>query len=973
MNAERWRRIEELYHASLEVAKDRRADFLCQACGADDELRHEVESLLVHEKTSQKFIEEPAFEVAARLIAHDKSVAVEADPVAIGTVVSHFRVEEKLGRGGMGVVYRAEDTALGRAVALKFLTTDAARDQQSLERLRREARAASALNHPNICTIYEIGTHGEQSFIAMELVEGETLEHRLKKGPLPTEQVLRYAVQIAQALAKVHRMGFTHRDLKPANVMLTKTGLKLMDFGVAKRSATTILISDPAKTSQERAKLTGEGTLVGTFQYMAPEQLEGKEADARSDIFAFGEVIYEMATGVVAFSSTSGASLIAAIFSSEPKPMAASQPMTPPGLERVVRKCLAKDPEERWQSASDLATELQWIASGETRVGESGRGSRKSRFLFLYAAAAVVFLAVVGLAGVSYWRTSPEPAQAITAQIQPPRNASFRFSGGMDDQSLAVAPDGHALAFSAQDENGKTMVWIRPIESAEAHPLPGTEGASDVFWSPDSRNLGFFAGGNLEKVDVAGGQREVIAAVPFDIGGSWGRDDTIVFSDNQKGLYKVPASGGVATPVVEPDGSNVTLCARPQFFPDGKQILYFSSGPRADMIGTWLTSLDGKQRKLLVRGAQAKYSSGFLLYVLGSQLMAQPFDPVKGELRGEPVPLIEQILVGPGGALFSVSEKYLLYQSAGRADQKLLAWFDRSGHSLGAVGEPGDYFDVRLSPDGGKLAANAGSPYSDIWVHDLAHPILTRLTIDPNSDHGLPVWSPDGTRVAYAVLTGKSQFGIYDKRSNGAGNEELLLAAKDADAGLLPTSWSRDGKLLLFTRGRIPQHSGLWVLPLAGDRRPLSLANAPAAAEEGVFSPDDKWIAYVSRESGTDEVYVMPFDEDILLHPNASQKPGGDKWQISTRGGRSPRWRADGKELFWRSPTGQMMSAKLGIRDHGIEAQNPEILFRTQMDSIIFEPYDVTPDGKKFVINTGSEAEDSLMLTANWTALVKSR
>jgi serine/threonine protein kinase len=970
MDAERWRRLEELYHASLEVESGRRAAFVKAACGSDQALRRELDSLLAHQKQSEKFIEDPAFEVAARMIANDTTVRPDTDPVTPGTVVSHFRVQEKIGRGGMGVVYRAEDISLGRPVALKFLYSDISEKMQSVERLRREAQAASALNHPNICTIYEIGS-GEHPFIAMELVEGQTLEQRLKKGPLPGEQLLRYAIQIAQALAKAHKAGFTHRDLKPANIMLTRSGAKLMDFGLAKRTGRVFSTEQAGETPANDTKLTFAGTLVGTFQYMAPEQLEGKDTDGRTDIFALGEVIYEMATGKQAFTGKSRASLIAAILNDEPLAAIGLQALTPPALTRLVIKCLAKDPEERWQSASDLATELEWIASGESLAADSAKRSRK--LAYLYGAAAVSFLLVAGLGGAFYWRSAPGPAQPITAQISPPRSASFRFSGGMDDQSLAIAPDGHALVFSAQDDNGKTMLWVRPIESSEARPLPGTEGASDVFWSPDSRNLGFFATGNLEKMEVAAGQREVIAAVPFDVGGSWGADGNIVFADNEKGLFRVPASGGAATPVVQTDGSNVTLCARPQFLPDGKQVLYFSSGPKAEMTGTWLSSLDGKQKKLLLRGAQAKYSAGFLLYMLGKQLMAQPFDPVRGDLRGEPTPLLDDISVGPGGALFSVSEKYLLYQGGERAQQKQLAWFDRSGRSLGATGDLADYFDVRLSPDGEKLAANAGSPYSEIWVHDLAHPVLTRLTIDPDSDHGIPVWSPDSTRVAYSSLSGKARSGIYEKRGNGAGNDELLLGATDADAGLLPTSWTNDGKFLLYTRGRIPQHSGLWVLPLTGDRKPIALADAPAAAEEGVFSRDNKWIAYVSRESGTDEIYVMPFDEGSLGRAATAQKPGGSKWQISTRGGRSPRWRADGKELFWLSPTGQMMSAKLGVRDQGIEVHTPEILFRTQVDNIIFEPYDVTPDGKKFVINTGNGTDDSLMLTANWTALVKSR
>ncbi len=518
MDAELWRRVEDMYHASLEVTPDQRSAFLKDNCGADEELQREVESLLAQEDRSGEFIETSAFEMAARLMAQEEDVPVlvEPDPVPLGTVISHFRVVEKIGRGGMGVVYRAEDIALGRPVALKFLTSDTARDPQSLERLRREARAASALNHPNICTIYEIGTHGTHSFIAMELVEGETLEQRLKKGPLLTEQVLRYGVQIAQGLAKAHKTGFIHRDLKPANIMLTKTGAKLMDFGVAKHAPA-------AKLHPQESKLTGEGTIFGTLHYMAPEQLEGSQADARSDIFSLGEVIYEMATGTPAFSGKSRASLIASILTADPPPMAALQPVTPPALERTVKKCLAKDPDERWQNASDLAAELQWIAEGGTGAAEAsvGKPGRRQR---LYGALAFIFLIAAIAGGIFYWPSFRTTAPVLVAEIPPPRNVQFRFSGGLDFQSLALAPDGHAVAFGGLDDRGKIMLWVRPLDAAEAHPLLGTEGAGNLFWSPDSRTLGFFADGKLKTINATGGPTVVLGDAPYDLGGSWRQD-----------------------------------------------------------------------------------------------------------------------------------------------------------------------------------------------------------------------------------------------------------------------------------------------------------------------------------------------------------------------------------------------------------------------------------------------------------------
>jgi len=383
------------------------------------------------------------------------------------------------------------------------------------------------------------------------------------------------------------------------------------------------------------------------------------------------------------------------------------------------------------------------------------------------------------------------------------------------------------------------------------------------------------------------------------------------------------------------------------------------------MTGTWLTSLDGGQGKLLVSGVAADYASGFLLYVRGDVLMAQAIDPASGNLKGDSRVLVDHVLIGPGGVLFTVSANRLLYQAGGQVRDRQLTWFDRSGRNLDVIGEAGDYFDVRLSPDEQRLAVNAGSPFSDIWVQELAHPVHMRLTIDPATDHGIMVWSPDGTRIAYSALSGKAQLGIYEKRSNGVGSEELLLAANNADGGVLPTSWSPDGKLLLFSHGTIPQPSGLWILPLSGDHKPRPVPNAPSSAEGGQFSPDGKWIAFTSRESGTDEVYVMPFDSSLKTSP-ASES--GSKWQISTRAGRCPRWRGDGKEIYWLSPRGQIMAAQIEYKDSGIQALTPEAVLQAGIEMVIFEPYDVTRDGKKFVVNTLRDSEGALTLMVNWTA-----
>jgi Tol biopolymer transport system component len=669
---------------------------------------------------------------------------------------------------------------------------------------------------------------------------------------------------------------------------------------------------------------------------MSPEQIQGHEADARSDLFAFGATLYEMLTGKRAFAGKSQLAVVNAILEKDPEPLRDLQPLTPPALERVVKRCLAKDPEDRWQGTSDLASELRWIAeAGGTPVTAAGseavaKGRRRE---LLYEVLAVIFLLAAIISAVSYWRLARAPARAITAEITPP--GKVRFNSSVVGGEPALSPDGRALAFSAADESGKTMLWVRSLDSLAARALPGTEGAADPFWSADSRTLGFFAGG------------------------------------------KVTGAGGNPLPVIAGDPNR--FFAQPRFLPDGKHFLFVSSGSDPASRGTYFASLDGREKRLVVGGNTfAIYASGFLLYLREGTLMAQAFDPERGQLKGDQPHRVADRVGRAGDFIhntFDASENgILIYRTNSEANEKRLTWFDRTGKNQGATGEVRDYWDVRLSPDGQKLASTAGNLNSEIWVDDLARAVRMRLTIEPNADHGVPVWSPGGNRIAFAVLGGKIRGGIYQKYSNGAGGEELLLA--DSDRRIWPTSWSRDGRFILYSREAARQEDfDIWVLPMAGDRRPRPFVQAPGRAYDGQFSPDGRWVAYTSEESGRGEVYVVPFEASRILNtgPVPASAGGDGRWEVSASGGRSPRWRRDGKEIFYLSPANQMMAAEVEEKGNSMVVRAAQALFRcipvpSQPWSA---PYDVSPDGKKFVINSFSDDNTPLILLVNWTANLK--
>jgi Tol biopolymer transport system component/predicted Ser/Thr protein kinase len=883
-----------------------------------------------------------------------------------GTKLGPYEILAPLGAGGMGEVYRGRDARLDREVAIKVLPANLSSDASLRQRLEREAKAISKLSHPHICTLHDIGHQDGVDFLVMEYLEGETLEQRLSKGPLPPEQTLRCGAQIADALAKAHKLGITHRDLKPSNVMLTKSGAKLMDFGLAKQSGPAPLAQALTQTTVEQSKLTGEGTIVGTFQYMAPEQLEGKEADARTDIFAFGELLHEMATGKPAFSGKSRASLIAAILTTEPPPITQLQPLTPLALERVVKKCLAKDPDERWQSASDLASELKWMAEGGSQAGvpapAAGKGNHRERVA--WALAAIALSAAAILAAI-HFRGSTRPVHVVRSLISA-EEGTFPILTGDYAGPAVLSPDGNVLAFVAAREQGAVFLWVRPLNALHARALAGTEGATFPFWSADGSSLGFFAGGKLKTVSGEGGTPSEVCNAPTGRGGTWNAEGTIVFSpDFQGALSQVPASGGTPKPVTVMDTSKHDSHRWPHFLPDGKHFLYLAishGSVRGPNDAIYFASLDGKENRLLMQGyTNVVYAAGRLLFMRDSALMAQPFDPTTGVLQGEAERLAEDVLVDGTvwRAQFDASSSGLLAYASGGMMPWQAMWYDRSGKQLGAAGDKvSNLLSVRLSPDGSRLATEAGDSNSDVWIYDRKRQVNTRLTFGPGASSS-PVWSPDGQWIAYVGVRGKNS--LYRKPANGMGQEELLLQGDSTARN--PFDWSPDGKSLLFGVGDSTSKGQIWVLPLAGDRKPVPVTQDTFVAASAKFSPDGHWVVYSSNESGRQEVYVMP------------SGGGAGKWQISSAGGVQPVWRRDGKELFYWSAENTLISVPITLKPGIIEVGAAHSLFRFNNPVGIVgvvSPYDVTADGQRFVLITMPEqAAKPITLVSNWTAELK--
>jgi eukaryotic-like serine/threonine-protein kinase len=745
----------------------------------------------------------------------------------------------------MGEVYRAKDTRLNRTVAIKVLPDELSRKPGLRQRFEREARAIASLNHPHICALYDVGQQEGVDFLVMEYLEGETLAERLSHGALKTEQLLRYAIQIADALDKAHRQGFVHRDLKPGNIMLTRAGVKLLDFGLAtlardgKGPGGSISGTAATLTMQP---LTAEGTIVGTLPYMAPEQLEGKETDTRTDIFAFGAILYEMATGKRAFEGKSQASLIAAILAAEPKPMRALQPLTPPVLERVVQTCLAKDPEERWQNARDIMRELEWIAEGESQAGVSALtlARHTNRERFAWAIVAIAVLTVLAMAALYFRRAPLERGSTVRFFITPPEKATITHERDTW-HFLAVSPDGRQVAFIATLE-GKKLLWVRSLDALSAQALPGTEGALSPFWSPTSRTIGFFADGKLKKVELAGGPPQTLCDVSAWVSnGTWGRQGTILFDNwgrGPQGIYAVPATGGQAVLVTTPDNHGKDL-AWPHFLPDGRHFLYCGYDLASNNSSIYVASLDSHEaRRVMQADSRVAYAPpGYLLYLREGTLLGQPFDAEKLRLVGEPFQVAERLdyFKATGYGAFSVSESGVLSYVAGEPISKMV-WLNRSGGEIGSIGAPGAYKRLRLSPDGRKVAVeirgNARTGTADLWIYESSRDLTTRFTFDPETTEWSPVWSPDGRRLVFSV-DGDGPPHLYQKLLSGAGSEEMLLPAGGIQ---IAHDWSPDGRFILYEDSDPKTGLDLWILPMLGERKPVPFLRSVFNETDARFS-----------------------------------------------------------------------------------------------------------------------------------------
>jgi serine/threonine protein kinase len=795
----------------------------------------------------------------------------------------------------------------------------------------------------------------------MQYLEGETLASRLQKGPLPLDQVIRYAIEIADALDKAHRQGVVHRDLKPGNIMLTKTGARLLDFGLARLQPAGGAIAGMSAVATEAPSLTAAGTILGTLQYMAPEQLEGGEADARTDIFALGAVMYEMATGRKAFAGKSQASVISAIMTAEPPTIATLQPMTPSALDHVVQVCLAKGPDERWQSARDIERELKWIAESRPYQRRESSTIHQSKREMITWIAAAIFGSVSIALGWTWLTQRPVESATIRFQFQPP----LPFPPTSSSPNPAISPDGTRIVFAVSSESGPTVLAIRRLDTLETRILPRTENTqTSRFWSPDSRFLGFFADGKLQTIDASGGPpHELCDALGAGVSGTWNRDGTILFA-SRGGLFSIPARGGTRTQVTALDaGQHEKWHLAPWFLPDGRHFLFVAGPPPMLYVGAMNST---ERTRLGSVDSKAQYvKPGYLLFVRQGILLAQAFDPERLATTADPIQVAEGVghNVGDMTAAFGASDAGVLaYRVGGAGIRQQLIWFDRSGRRIGQVGRLDSYLGLDLSPDASFLAVNRRSATGgDIWVFDTTREGSSRLTLDESRQYAAPIWSPDGKGVLYAAHEG--QRGLFQKSARSASNEVLLTLMDDGS--LLPTDWSKDGRVVLFERFDAATGRDIWMLPLSGERKPRPILNGPAAEGYGTLSPDGRWIAYTSNESGRFEIYVQRFP------------PTGEHWPVSTTGATQPRWRGDGKELFFIGMDRKLMAAELRVENNQLKPDVPRPLFDSHVGDnnlglfATFLSYGVTKDGQRFLVSTTPYDVNVMTVVVNWTADLK--
>jgi len=882
-----------------------------------------------------------------------------------GTKLGRYEIRSKLGAGGMGEVYQARDTQLGRDVAVKVLPASLSTDTTRMQRFEQEASAASALNHPNILVVHDIGALDGSPYVVSELLEGETLRTRIAGTPLGQRRAVDYALQIAHGLAAAHEKGIVHRDLKPDNIFITNDGrVKILDFGVAKL---TQLDANQAQTEIPTRRVdTDPGVVMGTVGYMSPEQLKGRAVDQRSDIFSFGAVLYEMLSGRRAFHGESAAETMSAILKEDPPELSATNKTVTPALERIVDHCLEKNPEARFHSARDLAFALEALSgsnaiSGETTVISTiatGRWTRRE--LILASVAAIGSLAAIALAiamTVSHFRPTQTERRAVRLLINPPEKSAF--------SSFAISPDGLRLAFVATDVSGKSLLWVRPFESIAAQPLSGTEEATLPFWSPDSRFVGFFAGGKLKKVELSAGTVQTLCGATVPRGGTWNADGVILFAPTPNDpIYRVAAAGGDSISLTKLDPARQESSHRwPYFLPDGRHFLYsVNGGPQSQ--GIYVTSLDGKENRRLLNtpnSVVAYAAPGYIFFRRESTLMGQAFDADKLELSGEPFPIAEQIGydVASFQTFFSVSQTGVLVYSSGSYGNTQQTWIDRTGKEIGLLGGPGNFIRASVSPDGKQLAVDGVDLQGnrDIWLIELASGKPTRFSFDPATDL-FAVWSPDGSRIAFSSDREGPRH-LYQKATTGAGKEEPLLKT---DRNKFPTDWSADGRFILFTVSDPKTKLDVWVLPLFGDQKPFPFLETESNERNARFSPDGQWVAYSSDESGVNQIYVQSF-------------PGlGGKQQISSHGGYFLAWRRDGTELFYLSSEKKMMAVDVKETGGTFKSGEPKALFDVHSPSFnaAVAQFAVTADGQKFLVAQSiAETSIPIVVVMNWTADLK--
>jgi Tol biopolymer transport system component len=987
---ERWSRVKALFQAAVERPPAERDAFLAAATGDDDALRQEVASLLTSDTSNVSFLDrlpvarEPGH---ADLLAALPASMDQMRPYPVltaGRRIGPYDVVAPLGAGAMGEVYRARDTTLNRDVALKVLPELFAVDADRLARFTREAQVLASLNHPNIAAIYGLEESNGTQALVLELVDGPTLADRIARGPLALGEALTIARQIADALEAAHEKGIIHRDLKPANIKIAGNGVvKVLDFGLAKvwdGAAHSDLAGSPRLTA------TGSGgrTILGTPAYMSPEQARGKPLDKRTDIWSFGCVLYEMLTGRQALAGETVSDTIAAILEREPE-WEALPDTTPVSVRQLLKRCFEKDPRRRMRDIGDARIELDDALAGRATGAPVARRAGGERLAWI-ASALVTVAAVFAVGSVLYLRRAPADTRAYRSSILPSPGAN-RPSGLLPSSRFALSPDGRRLAFVGTDAGGVTALWVQSLDEPAGQPLAGTEGALMPFWSPDSQFIGFLAGGKVKRIAATGGPPLILAEHTGggNSGASWNRDGVILLSGPRLGnpIRRVSASGGAPSPVTTLNAdAGETVHGFPFFLPDGRHFLYLAVGSKTggpvSPNGIYVTALDSNERKLLVPGgSNAKYAEGYLLFLRGQMLMAQPFDAQRLELTGAAVPIADDVGIGgvtgiSGG--YSVSETGILaYQTGsvnegGPADTSTqLVWFDRSGKAVGALGDKAGYGDLELASDGKRGAVSLldrTRRTRDIWLFDITRGLRTRFTFDP-AEESASVWSPDGDRVVFNTNR-KGHFDLYQKASSGSGAEqELLVDSRDK----YPIDWSPDGRFILFGVGATGATAyDLWVLPLFGDRKPFPFLQTPFGEVSGRFSQDVRWIAYVSDESaGRSEVYVAPFS-------GRGETPAS-KWQISTTGGTQPRWRNDGKEIFYLAPDKRLMAVAVNGQGSAFEKGAVRSLFDTRAPSTINprSAYDVSPDGQHFLVNTLAEedAPAPITLVVNWPALLK--